>query len=406
MLTPIQQKAEANEDIDNSALWKKQRALWLSIDAKGAYSNQRKHRLRNTAFDNFDSSPKKVDKLDISHLWGGDLQIYNFSSQDPLPQQPNVIPSKPTDRDFQQWSDYLDIEWSPKNLQELQSVKFEIEEFDIYDKGLEALQNQEESRRITDAVQNWQEECDRVKLVQVFADLDSSFSGVAEKVLEYLRDEYHKTPIVVYGACNGQGSQTLAYNKSRSIFGWSEYASMVVPMDAHNFKSNFVNCRLGCNYQTSYVLASNVEALSAPMRRSSVNFHPYAYVNSLVLTNKLKVVSNGFSMPFPPYAMSPQKLFATKGLNFTSDLSFSVLKKVENLDRSRSQHLVVRGCDSFVGGAIQLQQDFDNPSKIEKNVSILYEARNLERLMEIYCLNNSPSTTSNWFAFSPSLICC
>eukprot|EP01091_Cochliopodium_minus_P018601 TRINITY_DN7587_c0_g1_i1.p1 TRINITY_DN7587_c0_g1~~TRINITY_DN7587_c0_g1_i1.p1 ORF type:complete len:249 (+),score=43.76 TRINITY_DN7587_c0_g1_i1:97-843(+) len=174
----------------------------LSIDSRGAYSYERKHQPINQQSILTNPMLESPKKKDISNVWGGGLKIYdqnvhtqnNNHNNTNNNTNDNIDNNNEIDLDAEVgvWSHYINYEHKDKNFKNMNSVKHEIGDFSVYDAGLEKMK--EEGDEIYDAIHYWQEDCDRLRTIQLFADVDSGYSGVTELVLEYLREEYSKTP--------------------------------------------------------------------------------------------------------------------------------------------------------------------------------------------------------------------
>ena len=238
-----------------------------------------------------------------------------------------------------------------------------------------------------------------------------------------MREENGKTPIVIYGISNNnKATKNEEYNKTKSITEWTKYTSMLIPLDASNYASQFVETNNEKNFHTSFLHSLNINSFTSPLRKnmekksekfeenfkknqtkknffSSPKISANFFVNSLVLNEKMKIISSNFNFPFPPYKMSPQKLFATRNLNFCFDFSFSSyhFKKNEKdslIHHPRSQFFVSRGFDSPLQYS-QLSSDFGIPQKVEKSISSLYESNDLPSMLNNFSKYNPPSTKTH-----------
>ena len=188
-------KAEDSEEIDNSCLWKENQPRLLMIDSKGSYSYVRKNRkktIQGNEIKEFAQIPKQSD---INQIWGGNLKIYN--QQETTINDNKIINNNNNDDDeiddeISLWSHYIDFEMKDKNFHSLKNIKFEIEDFDLYHNGLDCFRSEDEDSGISDSIHHWLEDCDKIKAIQLFSDLDTGFSGITENVLEFLREENNK----------------------------------------------------------------------------------------------------------------------------------------------------------------------------------------------------------------------
>jgi len=133
----------------------------------------------------------------------------------------------------------------PRNIRLMPGVHYGVTDFDYYTQGYQLMANREQEEDLTDDIRHLLEQCDRPQGVQVFADIDNGFGGLAEKYLLSLRDEYPKTPVLVWGL----GSSTAGYSaekKQRNAvnvsFGsakMSQHSSVFVPLMGFSPKSLF-----------------------------------------------------------------------------------------------------------------------------------------------------------------------
>ena len=379
--------------MENGSFWRTKRGVkeprMMSIVAKGSYSKKRLHKKKPL----FEEKEEKIpDHKDLSFLWNGKLKTHKIE------EEPIAEPLKYVDDKVSLFSDFIDAEWSQKSFSTLNSVKFEIEDFERYDSGLQVLQKTEEFEKVTDSLHYWLEECDRVKGVHLFSDMDTGFSGVTEKVLEFVKEEYSKTPIFAFGFCEpSTKKETKIYDISRSICGWKNFASLIQPLTCFP-PSPHLQFKMRNQFHTSFVLASAIINCTSPYRTNFNNLHPYDFSNSLVLSDKMKVISSSMCVPFPPEPVSPQKLFISSGFSFAQDL-FVLASTKEDVQRTHSQHIVVRGYED--SHSHLLSKDFPlSFEKMEKKFTALYDAKSLEKMLEFYCNNNTLSGSSKWFVIS------
>lgn len=136
------------------------------------------------------------------------------------------------------------------------------------------------------------QECDLLQGFQILADTDTAWGGVAVELLEYLRDDYRATPIVVMataehgGFAKQSGSEGEAdcddnavaerrrpLNAALSMVGLAEHASLVVPVHSTGFGTAtgtvaqyHVSFPTNVDYNTSAVAAAAIETATLPYR--------------------------------------------------------------------------------------------------------------------------------------------
>jgi hypothetical protein len=100
------------------------------------------------------------------------------------------------------WSDYNRIYYHPKSINPIVTHQMdnEITPFDNYTIGRQAYQeNEKEMDIFEDNFRFFVEECDNLQGFQILTDVDDAFGGFTEGLLNNIRDEFQKTPIMTYG---------------------------------------------------------------------------------------------------------------------------------------------------------------------------------------------------------------
>ena len=163
--------------MDNSPFWRKKQPRLLSIDAKGSYSHERKH--KENLMEKYElNMPKKTE---LEELWGGNVMVYDQFKIDTKPNKNEIIdPSKydvlqDVEDQISLWSHYIDYQFTPKNYYMLRNAKFEIGDFDDYHLGSDLLRDPQENNDLFESVRYWQEDSDRMELIQIFSDIDNSY---------------------------------------------------------------------------------------------------------------------------------------------------------------------------------------------------------------------------------------
>jgi len=135
----------------------------------------------------------------------------------------------------------------------------------------------EQIESIEDQIRKMAEECDLVKGLQVFADVDCGFGVLASDLISELKSEFRGVPLLTYGFNSPSQSSNRTSVENRSIFSainlqsLSSVSTAYIPLstvDWTNSKFKNLNLDITNDYHTSAVFASAIETLLLPCRLS------------------------------------------------------------------------------------------------------------------------------------------
>ncbi len=257
------------------------------------------------------------------------------------------------------------------------------------------------------------QECDLLQGFQILADTDTAWGGVAVELLEYLRDDYRATPMVVMATAEHGGfakqngpegeedrrDSALAerrrpLNAALSMVGLAEHASLLVPVHSTGFGAAtgtlaqyHVRFPTNADYNTSAVAAAAIETLTLPYRLLAHQRGRMSDMTSVLL-------SSGERRPIPlcslevqiPLDWSQLALDVEGGsseqLPFDDDLASRYLAKMFDTEARSSTHSAQhdgRWCRS----AVSFTPQFGELSQLLP-AGAAWEAWNKDQLCDVY----------------------
>jgi hypothetical protein len=106
------------------------------------------------------------------------------------------------DESVNNWSDFNRIYYHPRSINPIVTHQMDndITPFDNYTIGRQAYEdNEKETDIFEENLRFFVEECDNMQGFQILTDVDDAFGGFTEGLLNNIRDEFLKTPIITYG---------------------------------------------------------------------------------------------------------------------------------------------------------------------------------------------------------------
>ncbi|ORY04087.1 tubulin nucleotide-binding domain-like protein [Basidiobolus meristosporus CBS 931.73] len=141
----------------------------------------------------------------------------------------NKSPNSPTplqvmsDTDIENWSDFNRMYYHPRTVNEIPQISYqsELNKFDCYNNGIDIFQEfEKEAESIDTSFRQFAEECDylqacstflakpkpylfqftdhQFQCINVLTSVSDGFGGFTSSYLEYLKDDYAKTPVVTF----------------------------------------------------------------------------------------------------------------------------------------------------------------------------------------------------------------
>lgn len=130
----------------------------------------------------------------------------------------NVNVLQQLDSSVNNWSDYNRIYYHPRSINPIVTHQMdnEITPFDSYTIGREAYgENEKEMDIFEDNFRFFVEECDSLQGFQIWTDVDDGFGGFTEGLLNNIRDEFLKTPIMTYGMSDSHAQYRTDVSSNR-----------------------------------------------------------------------------------------------------------------------------------------------------------------------------------------------
>lgn len=118
------------------------------------------------------------------------------------------------------WSDYNRIYYHPKSINPIVTHQMdnEITPFDNYTIGRQAYEENEKEMDIFEGnFRFFVEECDNLQGFQALTDVDDAFGGFTEGLLNNIRDEFQKTPIMTYGLSDSHAQYRTDVSREGAI---------------------------------------------------------------------------------------------------------------------------------------------------------------------------------------------
>ncbi|CAN6487029.1 unnamed protein product [Victoria cruziana] len=180
-------------------------------------------------------------------------------------------------KSVQFWTDFAKVHYHPRSLYELTGLWSNKEEFNNFGNGREVFSRSLHGEEISERLRFFVEECDYMQGFQFIVDDSGGFSSVATDILEYISDEYTRTPVLLYAArgpgdcTNIPGNQariTRALHDSVSFSRLSSFCKLMVPIGLPSLSK--VSAHLCVDdkmpFHSSAVYAAGLHSISLPFR--------------------------------------------------------------------------------------------------------------------------------------------
>ncbi|KAJ2549445.1 mtDNA inheritance, partitioning of the mitochondrial organelle [Coemansia sp. RSA 1933] len=242
-------------------------------------------------------------------LWGGATEVHRqLPHSQPEPEQPL------RDRRMRFWSDYRQVAFDSRSLATVSGVEFgnSLGEMTTFDEGARVFAGSDARGDVLeDGFRIYAEACDQVQGFQALADASGGFAGYAASFIERVRDEYPKSPVLLYSvdaastrdiaARDGRQAVDIAVATVAALENASVAVSLFVPSRVRGPFSGVVP---GDLFGTSGMLAMNVAQWMQPLVEGSrmmdevvalVTQQSYLRVAESMLAPALQGVSAGLS---------------------------------------------------------------------------------------------------------------
>eukprot|EP00727_Mastigamoeba_balamuthi_P008840 m51a1_g4579 hypothetical protein (482) ;mRNA; f:168673-170681 len=176
---------------------------------------------------------------------------------------------------IESWTDFVDTDLHSRTVCELSGVRQGLDAFDGFEQGYSLIApDSDEFEEAMDRVRFFAEECDHVVGFQCIADADTGFAGLGSFMLEQIRDEYERKPIITYGVTTVRHTERTAKMidkeaacEGRAVHAFSSLSTLYVPLSCKHLQaSSFpgLEANLGNWYHSSALLGMALDTCSFP----------------------------------------------------------------------------------------------------------------------------------------------
>ncbi|GFS28326.1 protein misato homolog 1 [Nephila pilipes] len=299
------------------------------------------------------------------------------------------------------WCDFLKTNLHPRSLCLFQESNPSDEKtpLDLYSNG-EEMYIKSGKEMIEDSIRRMCEECDNLQGFHLLFDAHNGFSGITNNVLQYLEDEYRRTPSLCFPVFQENKNMPIQDLKEQmhrlyailnSMSNLNNYCSFFIPLSVSDdvvkltepFKSfPFIEYNPSLLYNTSAIYAAAIETLTSPYRLKSMNYDMHQ-VNSFVSTYGRKMVCASTCLPFPLSHDAYLSAMVEKDIPEYYMTSLTPFYKPDS-ERAMLQYSVLRGVPV---------NKFQNPKKS------IYNSQTCDEIFVDYLSKYSPSSTINVTVF-------
>ena len=179
------------------------------------------------------------------------------------------------------WTDYLVPHLHSKNIALMRGIHHRVNAFDYFTQGAALLETRAQEDDALDRMRYLAEECDTLQGVQCFVDVDSAFGGFAARYLECLKDDYERTPVLVFGVTPHIDARSGAtpkdfdrrsINTALALSSFTDTASLYVPLSSQYWQAkhfgNDVHFDVLQPYHTAALLAAGIHTATAAAQSS------------------------------------------------------------------------------------------------------------------------------------------
>lgn len=187
-------------------------------------------------------------------------------------------PPKLSSQTVRYWSDFSRVFYHPRSIIQINDYELgsTIVPFEKWDCGEELFSKLDKDHDLLDRdIRPWAEECDQMQAIQIFASADDAWGGFASRYVEYLRDEYGKTPLWFWGLEEqaGQGQRAKqsirTVNIARSLQAISTLASMYIPLAVPSYAPAYIGFDPSSQWHVSGLMSMAVESVTLPSRQKA-----------------------------------------------------------------------------------------------------------------------------------------
>ncbi|KAI9261367.1 tubulin domain-containing protein [Helicostylum pulchrum] len=289
----------------------------LIYDLKGGFGSMQKYnRLFNADDDHqqvtWEQGVNRIDRSISKSQYQHELDRME-TENDP---NVNLDIVQQLDSSVNNWSDYNRIYYHPRSVNPITTHQMdnEITPFDNYTIGRQSYnENEKEMDIFEDNFRFFVEECDNLQGFQIFTDVDDAFGGFTESLLDNIRDEYLKTPIMTYGLSDSHAEyrtdrhkQKIILNRAFGMTRLAELSSMYIPIytptmaaTKNSGLSPYLYFDEYSRYHTSAIIAAAIETNSLPYRLKHNSVTMAETISKLNWVRNTSLASLSVSLPLP-----------------------------------------------------------------------------------------------------------
>ncbi|KAI8902308.1 tubulin domain-containing protein [Globomyces pollinis-pini] len=242
----------------------------------------------------------------------------------------NVDRARINSEDIQTWSDFNGIYYHPNTIFELKSYLHEdtTNQFNYFTQGKNTYADLDFLNELMDdKVRKFLEECDSCQGFQIFATTDDGFSGLTSSMIEYIREEYDKKSILVFGINESSSyletsmvnHRVQQVNQSLFLHSMRECEALYVPLHIPNTKdldntawSLMLKSNFSSMYERTALVAAGIESLTLPLRlKESSNRLDMRDLHTLAFSTRYSNVSS-LAMGVPHMSESEEYNLSSK----------------------------------------------------------------------------------------------
>ncbi|KAL1744807.1 Misato segment II tubulin-like domain-containing protein [Schizophyllum fasciatum] len=248
------------------------------------------------------STPENDSQEAATSLWQGAV---DEEKSDPIPQSDYHARLERVDEDLdaasqrpesgasvRYWGDFSRLYFGPHSLQAVPDSYASGRSVDgDWGAGRDIFARFDEETEVTDTVvRKLFEECDNPQGFQMTTDVPR-FGAFAHRLVENLRDQYAKLPILDFALLSGAvpveldvddtAGRRMAINDALYLREMGELASGIVPVQAPSAWKGWTSPGLSLLYHSSAIISAHVESTTLPLRQRNLNSDLSSLIASL-----------------------------------------------------------------------------------------------------------------------------
>ncbi|ORX52832.1 tubulin nucleotide-binding domain-like protein [Hesseltinella vesiculosa] len=279
----------------------------LVFDLKGAFGSIHKYNKLYSSIDSpvaWEHGISKVSSEPPDHPYQQQLQLLEQG------QALKQDASEHLDTTVASWADFNRVYYHPRSMNTLTSHQADnpLTPFDTYAIGRSAYQELDREADVyDDLLRHSIEECDQLQGFQVMTEIDSAFGGFTENMLEDIRDDFAKTPILTFGLMQHHASlPTVKLNRMFATTQLSQSSSIFVPIHTPSNDqiyasglSPYIQPNCSSTYHTSAILSAAIETATTCFRLKKKSMTLGNLEGLLNWRKDTRLASLNVSLPLP-----------------------------------------------------------------------------------------------------------